>query len=237
LTIINEPRAGTWEAAPTNRRLEMATIFGSGNLHSRAKEALLASNWWAAALRGVCAILIGSIAIFAPAVTLVALVMIFAAYSFVDGVFAIILAIRGARRHERWGWLAFNGVISIGAAIAAVFYPALTAILFGILFAVWALFSGVTAIIAAFQLSKDHGRWWLLITGVIAIFFGIWAVWDVDLGMLALSYLVGFQALFAGFALLALAYRLRTRNADREARAAPAAEFSEARPREAHHHG
>ena len=215
----------------------MATIFGSGSVHSRAKQALLASNWWAAALRGVCAILIGSIAILAPAVTLVALVMIFAAYSIVDGIFAIILAVRGARQHERWGWLALNGVISIAAAAVALFYPAAAAIAFGILFGVWALISGVTSIVAALQLSNDHGRWWLLIAGIIALFFGFLAVWDVDLGMLALSYLVGFQAFFAGFALLGLAYRLRTRNADRSASAAPASEFSEARPREAHHHG
>jgi uncharacterized membrane protein HdeD (DUF308 family) len=214
----------------------MATIFGRGGVHSRARQALLASNWWAAALRGVCAILIGSIAIFAPAVTLVALVMIFAAYSLVDGAFAIVLAIRGASRHERWGWLALNGVISIAAAAVALFYPALTAIAFGILFAVWALISGVTSIVAALELSNDHGRWWLLIAGLIALFFGLWAVWDVNLGMLALSYLVGFQAFFAGFALLALAYRLRSRNVDRRVEA-PAAEFSGARPREAHHHG
>src|SRR6476661_28393 len=214
----------------------MATIMGRGGLHSRARQALLASNWWAAALRGVCAILIGSIAIFAPAVTLVALVMIFAAYSLVDGVFAIVLAIRGARQHERWGWLALNGLVSIAAAAVALFYPAATAIAFGILFGVWALISGATSIIAALQLSNDHGRWWLLLTGLIALFFGFMALWDVDLGMLALSYLVGFQALFAGFALLALAYRLRTRNADGRSAAQPAGEFSEARPREAHHH-
>ena len=215
----------------------MATIFGRGGLHSRARQALLARNWWAAALRGVCAILIGSIAIFAPAVTLVALVMIFAAYSLVDGVFAIVLAIRGARQHERWGWLALNGVLSIAAAAVALFYPAITAIFFGILFGVWALISGATSIAAALQLNSDHGRWALLITGLIGLFFGFWAVWDVNVGMLALSYLVGFQALLAGFALLALAYRLRTRNADDRTAAQPATEFSQGRPREAHHHG
>ena len=215
----------------------MATIMGRGGLHSRARQALLASNWWAAALRGVCALLIGSIAIFAPAVTLVALVMIFAAYSLVDGVFAIVLAIRGARQHERWGWLALNGIVSIVAAGVALFYPAATAIAFGILFGVWALISGATSIIAALQLSNDHGRWWLLLSGLIALFFGFMALCDVDLGMLALSYLVGFQALFAGFTLLALAYRLRTRNADGRSDARPAGEFSEGRPREAHHHG
>ena len=215
----------------------MATIFGSGGVHSRARQALLANNWWAAAVRGVCAILIGAIAIFAPAVTLVALVMIFAAYSLVDGVFAIVLAIRGARQHERWGWLALNGLISIAAAVAAILYPALTAVAFGILFAVWALMSGITSIVAALQLGTDHGRWWLLITGLIALLFGIWAVWDVNVGMLGLTYLVGFQAFFAGFALLALAYQLRARKGEGRTEDQPAAEFSGARPREAHHHG
>jgi len=213
----------------------MATIFGPGSVNSRARQALLASNWWAAALRGVCAILIGSIAIFAPAATLLTLVMIFAAYSLVDGVFAIVLAIRGARQHERWGWLALNGAISIAAAAVAILYPAITAILFGILFGVWALISGVTSIVAALQLRNDHGRGYLLMSGLIAVFFGLWAVWDVNLGMLALSYLVGFQAFLAGFALLALAYRLRTRNADSHARAAPASEFSKVHASEAHH--
>src|SRR4029453_12853409 len=209
----------------------MATIFGPRGMHSRARQALLASNWWAAALRGVCAILIGSIAILAPAVTLVALVMIFAAYSLVDGVFAIVLAIRGARQHERWGWLALNGVISIAAAAVALFYPGLTAIAFGIVFAVWALIWGVTSIVAALQLRNDHGRWWLLIAGIISLFFGFLAVLDVNLGLLALSYLVGFQAFFAGFALLALAYRLRARRGDR-ADEASSAQFSETHPRE-----
>ncbi|KXU31491.1 hypothetical protein A0J57_17020 [Sphingobium sp. 22B] len=213
----------------------MATIFGREGVHSRAKHALLASNWWAAALRGVCAILVGSIAIFAPAVTLLVLIMIFAAYSLVDGVFAVVLAIRGARRHERWGWLALNGVISIAAAAVALFYPVVTAVAFGILFAVWALISGATSIIAALHLGNDHGRWWLLISGLIALFFGFWAVWDVNLGMLALSYLVGFQAFFAGFALLALAYRLRARNAGGPPDASRAAPFSEARPQEPSH--
>jgi uncharacterized membrane protein HdeD (DUF308 family) len=104
----------------------MATIFNPGEVHQRARAALLANNWWAAAIRGVCATLIGALAILAPAVTLTALVLIFAAYSFVDGVFAIVLAIRGARKHERWGWLAFNGVVSIAAATVAILFPATT---------------------------------------------------------------------------------------------------------------
>ena len=213
----------------------MATAFSPKNVHQRAREALLSSNWWAAAIRGVIAILIGAFAIFAPAATLIALVMIFAAYALVDGVFAIVLAIRGARKHERWGWLLVNGIISIAAAAIAVLFPGLTAFAFAILFAVWAIFSGSASLVAGIQLGKEHGRWWLILGGLIAIFFGIWAVFVPPLAMLALSYMVGFQAFLAGFTLLALAYRLREQRVDRREedldRAAPA------NAREAHHHG
>ena len=211
----------------------MATAFSPRAAHQRAREALLASNWWAAAIRGVLAILFGSFAIFAPAATLIALVMIFAAYSFVDGVFAIVLAIRGARKHERWGWLAFNGVVSIAAAIVAILFPAASVVAFAILFAVWAIISGSASVAAGLGLGKSHGRWWLIAGGLIAIVFGVWAIFDLELGMLALAYMVGFQALLAGFTLLALAYELRQRKADDTAR--DTTTFDARAPREAHH--
>lgn len=195
----------------------MATAFSPRGVHQRAREALLASNWWAAAIRGVLAILVGAFAILAPAATLIALVMIFAAYSFVDGVFAIVLAIRGARQHERWGWLAFNGVVSIAAAAVAILFPAASIVAFTILFAVWAIISGSASVAAGLGLGRSHGRWWLIASGIIVVLFGVWAIFDVGLGMLALAYLVGFQAVFAGFTLLALAYQLRARKVDETA--------------------
>jgi uncharacterized membrane protein HdeD (DUF308 family) len=159
--------------------------------------------------------------------------MIFAAYSFVDGVFAIVLAIRGARKHERWGWLAFNGVVSIAAAAVAIFFPAASIVAFAILFAVWAIVSGSASVAAGLGLGKSHGRWWLIAGGIIAILFGVWAIFDLGLGMLALAYLVGFQALFAGFTLLALAYHLRERKV--EEAADNSANFDAKAPREARH--
>lgn len=211
----------------------MATAFSPTGMHQRAREALLASNWWAAAIRGVIAILIGSFAILAPAVTLIAFVMIFAAYSLVDGVFAIVLAIRGARKHERWGWLAFNGVVSIAAATIAILFPGPTIVAFAILFAVWAIVSGSASVAAGLGLGKSHGRWWLIAGGIITILFGVWAIFDLGLGMLALSYLFGFQALFAGFTLLALAYHLRERKVEEAADSTT--NFDAKAPQEAHH--
>ena len=73
----------------------MATILDSKNLRGLTREALLARNWWAAAIRGVSAIVLGLLAIALPDLTLLGLVIIFAVYCLVDGIFAIVLAIRG----------------------------------------------------------------------------------------------------------------------------------------------
>ena len=67
-----------------------------------ALSAVLARNWWAVALRGVFAILFGIIAFVVPGATMLSLVLVFAAYMLVDGIFAIISAVRAARHGVRW---------------------------------------------------------------------------------------------------------------------------------------
>jgi uncharacterized membrane protein HdeD (DUF308 family) len=188
----------------------MATMFDIKTLRS-GREALLATNWWAAALRGVSAIVLGLLAVSMPSLTLFGLAIIFAAYCLVDGIFAIVLAIRGARAHQRWGWLALNGILSLIVAGLAMFFPIATIYLLAMLFAGWSLITGALTIAAGMKLPSRFGRWWLIIGGVIAIAFGLLALFLPGLGMLALIYLVGFQALFAGISLLVLAFHLRAR--------------------------
>src|SRR6202030_1266513 len=74
---------------------------------------LLAQNWWAIALRGVFAIIFGIIALLMPGAAMLALVLLFAAYLLVDGIFAIIAGVRAARSQERWGWLIFEGIVDL----------------------------------------------------------------------------------------------------------------------------
>ena len=77
----------------------------------------LASNWWALALRGVLSILVGVLALTKPGATLAALVLLIGAYMFVDGVFAIMAALRGIRTGDRWGWMLVEGILGIVAGI------------------------------------------------------------------------------------------------------------------------
>jgi hypothetical protein len=92
--------------------------------------AVLAAKWWAIALRGILAIIFSIIAFTAPGATMLSLVLVFAAYSLADGVFAF-LAIGVARQTGMsWLLLALEGLVDIGAAVAAIALPGLTVLVF-----------------------------------------------------------------------------------------------------------
>src|SRR5260221_13793970 len=102
----------------------------AGYVVNDAMSALLAQNWWAIALRGVCAILFGIAALLMPGVTIASLVLLFSVYMLGDGIFAIFSGIRAARRHERWGTLILEGVVDLLSGAIAFVAPVATALAF-----------------------------------------------------------------------------------------------------------
>jgi len=100
---------------------------------------VLTRNWWALALRGVFAILLGLAAFVLPGVTLVVFVALFGAYAVVDGVLAIIAGVRAAERHERWWSPVLKGLAGIAAGVLAFVWPALTALALLFLIGGWAI--------------------------------------------------------------------------------------------------
>jgi uncharacterized membrane protein HdeD (DUF308 family) len=188
----------------------MTSIPSTDNPKTEAMNDMLANNWWAVALRGVVAILFGIAAFAMPTVTMLSLVVVFAAFSFVDGVFGIIAAVRGARKGERWVWLLLNGILGVAAGAVAILYPDITVLAFVILVAVWALISGTFMLISVYRLKIDHGRLWLAIGGIANIVFGILLVISPFIGALVLTFWTGAHALVLGGTLLVLAYRLRS---------------------------
>jgi uncharacterized membrane protein HdeD (DUF308 family) len=177
----------------------------------QAMNAALAQNWWAIAIRGVLAIVFGLIALVLPGATMLSLVLVFAAYALVDGTFAIVAAVRAARQHERWGMLVLEGIVNIITAAIAVFWPAITVVAFVLLVAAWAIVSGALLLAAAFRLSIDHGRWWLVLGGIASVVYGVLLVVAPMIGALVLTWWLGAYALVFGVALLVLAFRLRAR--------------------------
>jgi uncharacterized membrane protein HdeD (DUF308 family) len=132
----------------------------------------------------------------------------------VDGILAIVAAVRAARAHERWGLLTFEGVVNILTAAVAILWPGITVVAFVLLVAAWAIVTGVLALGAAFRLNIDHGRWWLIIGGFASLAYGVLLIIAPLIGALVLTWWLGAYALVFGIALLVLAFRLKARHDD-----------------------
>jgi uncharacterized membrane protein HdeD (DUF308 family) len=173
--------------------------------------ARLAQNWWAIAIRGVLGILFGLVALFLPGATMLSLVLIFAAYALMDGVFGIISAVRAAGQHERWLLLLLEGIVDIVVAAIAVLWPGITVVAFVLLVALWAIVTGGLMLRAAFRLDTDDTRWWLVLGGIVSLIYGVLLILAPMIGALVLTWWLGAYALIFGVALLVLAFRLRAR--------------------------
>jgi uncharacterized membrane protein HdeD (DUF308 family) len=198
---------------PTDQGSYYERLAATGNepTVNDAMSALLAENWWAIALRGALAIAFGLIGLLLPEVTLLALVLLFAAYMLLDGILAIIAGVRAARQHDRWGWLIVEGVVDLVAGVIAVIWPVITIVAFVFLLGAWAIVSGVLLFGASFRLHIAHGRWLMALAGAISVIWGVLAIiWPIT-GALALTWLLAAYALFFGIVLLFLAFRLRSR--------------------------
>jgi uncharacterized membrane protein HdeD (DUF308 family) len=192
-------------------------VIPSGPELNARRCAGLARNWWALEIRGAIAVIFGILAFVWPVLTLGSLVLVIGIYWLVDGVFGVIAAVRALTSHERWGWLAFEGVISILAGVAALALPGLTLLVWVYVIAAWAVITGVMELISAFRLDGGHGRWWMVLAGLVSVAFGgLLLTWPAA-GALALMYWVGAYAVFFGVSLIALGWVLRSRHRARMA--------------------
>lgn len=176
---------------------------------AQARNAMLAGNWWLVALRGVAAIVFGIVAFIVPGTTMLALVLVFAAYSLVDSIFGVISAIRGARKGERWGLLLVNGLLGIGIGVAAALLPGITVLAFVLMVGAWALLSGGMLFAAAFGLKTSHGRWLLVLGALLSMLYGLLLFAAPMIGALVLTWWMGAHALVFGAILVVLAFQLR----------------------------
>ena len=194
----NTPSSTVSSATPTDPRIA-------------AMSAILAQNWWAVAIRGVCGIIFGLIALFLPGATILTLVLFFSAYMLVDGIFGVVAAVRAASHHQRWGLLVLEGVLNIAVGVIAFIWPGLTAVTFVLLIAARAIVTGVLEIVAALRLHPEYGRWWLILSGAASVIFGVLLVVAPLAGVIVVTWWIGAFALIFGIMLLVLAFRLRAR--------------------------
>jgi uncharacterized membrane protein HdeD (DUF308 family) len=170
---------------------------------------VLAKNWWLLLLRGVAAVAFGILAFVWPGITLLALVFLFGAYALLDGILAITAAIKNRGTTAPTGWLVFVGLLGIGAGVATMFWPAITALVLLILIAVWSIAIGVLTVVGAIRLRREiEGEWLLVASGVLSVAFGVLLMLRPGAGALALVWIIGAWAIVFGGLEIALSLRL-----------------------------
>ena len=171
---------------------------------------VLARNWWALLIRGIAAVVFGVLAFAWPGATIVALIILFGAYAFVDGVFAIVAAVRAAQAHERWWPFLLEGIVGIAIAAITYFEPHVTAFALYFTIAAWAFLTGILEITAAIQLRKQiANELWLILGGVLSLIFGILMIWQPLAGAIAIVWVIGAYAIIFGILMIGLSLRLR----------------------------
>ena len=166
---------------------------------------ILTQKWWAVALRGILAIVFGLVALAFPGVTLVSLAVLFGAYAFVDGVFAIVSAFGHHGREAVWYVL--DGILGMAVGTATFVFPGITAQALVFLIGLWAILTGTFEVIAGFELPIKRD-WLLVVAGAVSIAFGVLVFANPTGGALAVVGLIGIYAVVFGVTLLVFGIRL-----------------------------
>jgi uncharacterized membrane protein HdeD (DUF308 family) len=171
---------------------------------------------WPMAVRGLLAILFGVIALANPQAAAFGLVVVFAAWAFVDGAFAFFVAARRGREGMRWGWFVFEGLVSVAAGIVALAAPRLTILALTFLVALRAIILGVITASAAITSRETPHRWLYGLTGVVSALFGILLLSEPFVGALAILWAIGVYAIIFGVMMVAVGLRVHFRGEGRE---------------------
>jgi uncharacterized membrane protein HdeD (DUF308 family) len=168
------------------------------------------------AVAGVASIVFGATVLLWPGISLLSLTLLFGAFAFVYGTFAIGAGLYLlAHRSTEWPPYVAAGVA--GVIIGAITYlaPGITDLTVVYLVAGWAFVIGVFEIVAALDMRGTlPGAVWLGLAGALSVVFGIVVAFRPGAGLLAILWVIGFYAILAGMTRLVAAYRIHQFHGD-----------------------
>jgi len=160
-------------------------------------------------LLGVLAVVVGIIAIAWPNVTILALVILFAIYAFMDAGLQAARAFSSRSAGPVFGHLLL-ALVSLAAGVVALVWPAPTAYVLVIVVAAWALVGGVVEIVAGFGSGETAGtRALFIISGLVSVAFGILLFARPGVGAVTLALLFGLYSLISGFSQITAGVQVR----------------------------
>ncbi len=157
-------------------------------------------------LRGILALLFGFVAIFWPNVGLQLLVLVFGAYAFIDGLFALFV---GAT-YKSLGMIV-EGLIGILVGGYIFFMTEQAVTVFLVLVGIWALATGAFEILAGLQLRKHmENEIFLLFVGIISMLFGALIFIKPLVFASAIAFVIGIYAVVFGIFIVALGLTIKS---------------------------
>lgn len=178
--------------------------------------AFLKRTWWSLLARGIIAIAFGVLLVLAPRIALTGSVLsflvVFSVYAIVYGGSTAVGALMN--REGQWRLLLAFGLASFFLGWVVLLNPVLfgtvTLRVMTVFVALVALISGVFEIVRAWRLRNEaENKWLMVVSGVLAIIFGLLLLrYRID-GIRLLVLFTSFYLLIQGVVHLALAFQVR----------------------------
>ena len=160
-------------------------------------------------LLGVLAIVVGIIALAWPGVTILALVILFAVYAFIDAGLQAMRAFSSATAGPVFGHLLL-ALIALAAGVIAIVWPGPTALVLVLVVGIWAFVGGIMEIAAAFGAGETAGtRALFVLSGLVSVAFGVVLFARPGVGAVTLALLFGLFTLIYGVSQITLGIETR----------------------------
>jgi uncharacterized membrane protein HdeD (DUF308 family) len=115
----------------------------------------------------------------------------------------------GAAIARNWGWIMLRGVLGIVIGIIALANPMTTVKALLLLFAVFSIIDGITALYSALRAFRQDQSWfWLLLQGVISLAAAAVALAMPVLAVKVFIFIMAFWAVLGGIVLVVAAFKL-----------------------------
>lgn len=164
--------------------------------------------WWDVLLRGLIALAFGAALFFWPGLSLATFVLLFAAFSFFDGILMLLQMV--TVKDGLWWARLIHGIIAILAAAVAVVWPGLTLLLFAYLIGMYWAFTGILQIVVGLGARKAiKGEMLLIAAGIIMAIVGAVLLIRPVQGIIALAQVIGIFNIALGIILAIMAVKLK----------------------------
>lgn len=167
-----------------------------------------AKYWWIFLLCALLFILLGFYMISVPAVSYMALSLLFGTIILLTGIAEMAHAFSN-RHSKRWGWRVFAGAIDLVFGLILVFNLRISMAVLPILMGLWFLIRGISLL--SFASVVRHSSW-LIAGGILTVIFALLVMFFPAFGAMTIVLWTAMAFIIAGIFTGLLAFRLKDLN-------------------------